>query len=438
MKSLFLIISLFPILSYTQIISTVAGNGTKGYSGNGGIAINAHLYYPSDIVFDKDGNMYISDENNNVVRKIDASGIISGFAGNGFGAGTLSGGYAGDGGIATAAELYSPIGLAFDTSGNLYVADEGNNVVRKIDKLGMITTIAGNGSDVFSGDGGPATSAGMAPYGIAIDQKNNIYIADGVNLRVRKINTSGIISTVAGGGTSLADGIPATDAKLVYPGLIAISPSQELYIPDWTHHKVRKVDAAGIITTIAGNGTSGNNGDGGLAVDAELEAPNSITFDEDGNFYISDDIANVVRKVNTTGIISTIAGNGTQGYSGDGGLAIEAQLDDPTGALIGPDRNLYFAEANNNIIRKVAYSSAVLNTASNRTYPVYPNPAKDHITIKAYQQITNIEISNTIGQIVYNHAFYNAKNVQLPINSWPAGIYFVRVNDAWIQKLVKE
>jgi len=414
-----------------QTIVTIAGNNTAGYTGDGSLAVKAQINFAANIAFDKRGNLYISDQDNDVIRKIDKSGIITTFAG------TSSGGYTGDNGLAIHAELNGPIGLAFDHIGNLYISDFGNNVVRKIDTTGIITTFAGSGKAAFGGDGGPAINAGMTPYGIACDNSGNIFIADANNLRVRKVDKSGVITTIAGGGSDLGSGISATSAKLVYPGIIAIGPSNALYIPDWTHHRVCKVDASGILTTVAGNGLGGNNGDGGLAVNAELRAPNAVTFDNAGNMYISDNFANVVRKVNTAGIITTIAGDGTQGYSGDGGSPTNAKLNDPNDAMIGPDGNLYFADVNNNVIREVIYSTGVSQTNSLK-YSVYPNPAKEQITIQTDQQIVSIEISNPIGQIVYNHPYSNTNNIMLSVEDWPAGVYFIRINNAWVQKLVKE
>lgn len=438
----FIIILLFFLscICNAQIITTIAGTDSAGYSGNGGFAINAQINNVTTLRFDKDGNLYLSDSYNNVIRKIDKAGRISNFAGNGHGAGSLTTGfYSGDGGPTTSAELTWPTDIAFDVSGNAYIVDGGNNVIRKVNNSGIITTIAGNGIAEHTGDGDSATKAGLnGPYGIAIDVKGNIYISEVNSRTIRRIDSKGIITTIAGGGSSLANNIPATTASFVYPGFIALNNNGDLFIPDWTHYRVCKVDASGTLTIVAGNGIAGNNGDGGLAINAELTAPTSVSFDDTGNMYISDNFAYVIRKVNKSGIISTIAGNGLQGFSGDGGPALLASFNDPNGPIIGPDGNLYISDIDNHRIRKVTYTTSVFDVVNNLVFSITPDPSKDQVAIQTDQQITNIEINNSIGQTLYNHAFNNTKSIQLSINDWPAGVYFVRINNTYVQKLIKE
>ncbi len=312
------------------LINTIAGNGNAGYSGDNGAAVNAELQYPGGVAVDSNGNVYIDDYYNSRIRKITAStGVITTVAGNG------TAGYSGDGGAATSAELNYPTAVAVDAYGNIYIADNSNERVRKVTvSTGIITTIAGNGNLGYSGDGGAATSAELdLPLSVAVDSSGNIYIADFGN-RVRKVTvSSGIITTVAGDGTAgySGDGGAATSAELNYPSGVAVDSSGNIYIGDTSNERIRKVTVStGVITTVAGNGTLGYSGDGGAATSAELGYPWGVAVDSSGNIYIGDSNNNRVRKVTvSTGIISTIAGNGTGGYTGDGGTATNAELNGP-------------------------------------------------------------------------------------------------------------
>jgi sugar lactone lactonase YvrE len=279
-------------------ITTFAGNGTLGFSGDGGPATSAKLYNPSDVAFDGAGNLYIADAFNNRVRKVDTSGTITTVAGTG------SKGFSGDGGPATSAKLNYPVALAFDAAGNLYIDDTRNNRIRKVDTAGTITTFAGSGgtgprNGGFSGDGGPATLAQLSsPLGVAVDQGDNVYIADYANSRVRKVDPSGTITTFAGSGGTLprdaafsGDGGPATSARLAGPDDVAVGGGG-IYIADTNNGRVRKVNGTGTITTVAGGG-SDYPGDGGPATSAGLRYAGQLTVDAAGNFYISDDYSQV-------------------------------------------------------------------------------------------------------------------------------------------------
>ena len=357
------------------IISTIAGNGTWGYSGDGRQSDSAALGHPTGIAIDATGNIYIADYTNNRIRKVSTSGIITTIAGYGYGAAVAplhysGGGYAGDGGQADSAELYSPQSIAIDGSGNVYIADQQNNRIRKVNSSGVITTIAGNGVMGYSGDGGQATLAELNyPSGIAVDASGNVFIADYSNHRIRKVSSAGIISTFAGngyisggyGGYS-GDGGLATAAELNYPQGVAVDDNGNVFIADHYNMRIRKVNTTGIITTIAGNGTQGYSGDGEPATSAQLAYPSGIAIDGIGNVYIVDLYNNVIRKVNTVGIISTIAGNGfgagmPGGYTvsdiGDGGSATSAELWAPFGVAVDGSGNVFVADQKNNRIRKV-------------------------------------------------------------------------------------
>jgi sugar lactone lactonase YvrE len=338
-----------------QIITTVAGSGVAGFSGDGGPATMAALLGPSGVAADKNNNLYIADNDNNRIRKVDAiTGIITTVAGNGVYS------FAGDGGPATSASLKEPTGVAIDAGGNIYIADYYNNRIRKVDAVtGIISTIAGNGSNGFSGDGGPADSASIwLPTGVAVDGDGNVYIADWPNQRIRKVDAStGIITTVAGNGTPgfSGDGGLATSAWLFQPYGIAVDAGKNLFIADYANNRIRKVDAGtGIISTVAGTGIQGYNGDGLSGLSTNLTAPTGITVDIFGNLYIADLSQRVLRMDAVTGIITTIAGNGTQGFSGDGGPAVNAQLFNSWGVFVNGNGDLYIADLNNSRVRKVA------------------------------------------------------------------------------------
>jgi sugar lactone lactonase YvrE len=344
------------------IISTVAGNGSLGFGGDGGAAASASLNNPRGVAVDASGNLYIADFLNQRIRKVNTSGIISTVAGNG------SRGFGGDGGAATSASLSDPIGIAVDASGNLYITDVGNQRIRKVNTSGIISTVVGNGSAGFSGDGGVATVASLNnPYGVAVDASGNLYIADRSNQRIRKVNTSGIISTVAGTGSSSfsGDGGAATSAGLYSPGDVAVDASGNLYIADYQNQRIRKVNTGGIISTVAGIGFPGFSGDGGAATVAALSYPNNVAVCASGDLYIADTENRRVRKVNTSGIISTVAGNGSPGFSGDGGLATSAGLNYPGDVAVDASGNLYIADIGNQRIRKVSPGGIISTVAGN-------------------------------------------------------------------------
>jgi uncharacterized protein (TIGR03437 family) len=275
-------------------MTTLAGTGNPTFSGDGGPAINASLWTPSGVAVDAGGNVFISDSGNGRVRKINASGIITTVDGNG------SFGFSGDGGPATSASLYSPLGVAVDSVGNLYIADNTNQRIRKVGASGTIATVAGNGIFGFSGDGGPATSAKLnGPTGVAVDAIGNVYIADKDNRLIRQVNGSGIITTVAGGGTpgTLGDGGPATSAYLSSPQGVAIDAAGSFYIGDIGSQRIRKVNSTGMIVTLAGGGAAGILGDGGLATTASLSGPEGVAVDVAGNVFIADQGNNRIREV---------------------------------------------------------------------------------------------------------------------------------------------
>src|ERR1017187_8041641 len=329
----------------TGILTLVAGNGTTGFSGDNGPATSAQLNFPAGVAVDSAGNLYIADSSSNRVRKV-SNGVITTVAGNG------TSGFSGDNGPATSAELYIPLGVAVDSAGNLYIADFANGLIRKVSNS-VITTVAGNGT-AFSGDNGPATSAQLSfPSGGAADSAGNFYIADFGNYRIRKV-FNGVITTAAGNGTRAfsGDNGSATGAQLYEPSGVAVDSAGNLYISDFTSSRIRKV-SNGVITTVAGNGTDGFSGDNGPATSAQLHGPWGVAVDSAGNLYVADRDNNRIRKV-SNGVITTVAGNGTVGFSGDSGPATSAQLSLPNSVAVDSAGNVYIADSNNNRVRKVS------------------------------------------------------------------------------------
>ncbi len=302
---------------------------------------------------DSVGNIYIADTVNNRIRKVGVNGIITTIAGDG------NAGFSGDGSDAISAQLNQPTGLCIDSLRNLlYIADCFNHRIRKVDFIShTITTIAGSGAvgdgnGAYSGDGAAATSARLdGPTGVCVDSSGIVYIADRKNSRIRKVGLDGKISTIAGDGTSGYDG---TSAKLSYPWRVCVDIYDNIYIADTQNSRIRKMDPqTGIITLIAGNGVPGFGGDGGPATDAELGAPTGLYVDSSGNVYIVDIAASLIRKVDTSGIITKISGTGVEGYTGDEGLAYSAQLNRPASICLDPAGNIYVADSLNNRIRKI-------------------------------------------------------------------------------------
>lgn len=337
-------------VSPAGVITTVAGTGSCCYSGDGGPATAASMYYPSELAVDGAGNLYIADAWNDRVRKVSPAGVIT------TAAGSKVAGFAGDGGPATGASLNNPMDVAVDGAGNLYIADLGNNRIRKIRSDGVITTVAGNGTAGYSGDGGPAMAASLNnPRGLAVDGAGNLFIADLANNRIRKVSPDGVITTVAGIGAAgySGDGGLATAARLDFPFDVTVDGGGNLYIADTYNLRVRKVDTAGVITTVAGNGSYPASGDGGPATAASLSAA-SVDVDAAGNLYIADNYNNRIRKVDTAGIITTVAGDGVNRYAGDGGPATAASLANPMGVALDAAGNLYIADTDNHMIRKVS------------------------------------------------------------------------------------
>ena len=436
-----------------QIIITIAGNDTAGYSGDGDQAINASFNWPSAIAVDHSGDMYIVDMDNNIIRKVDPSGFITAFAGN-----TLIG-YVGDGFNAAVAKFNNPTDVALDQFGNVYIADQYNHVIRKINASRIISTFAGNGFEAstgaggYSGDGGPAVEAEFySPQSIAFDVPGNLYISDIGNSVIRKVTPAGLISTIAGISMQTGysgDGGDATAAKLNSPMGLAVDNAGNLFIADQFNNVVRKVNTAGVISTVAGNGyhngsadhSGGYTGDGGPATSAELSLPADVAIDGSGNLFIADEYNHVIREVSTSGSISTVAGSGSPGYSGDWGWAKSAKLNFPSGIAFNGSGDLLIADLNNNVIRKVNTGTTGINqpTAAKNELRLILNPNKGVFFVKGTMgqmtdQNVSLEVLDMEGQVVYKNTLTardGAIDTQVTLdNNLANGMYILRVSTA--------
>lgn len=349
-------------------ISTYAGTGTAGYTGDLGAATAARIAHPEGITVAANGDVYYADPDNNVIRKVTAAtGIITTVAGSG------GNGSSGDGGLAILAKFKNAEGVFVVANGDLYLADTGNHEIRKVTALtGIVTLVVGSTSPGYSGDGGAAAAARLRlPAAIVVAANGDMYIADTGNDAVRKVTAAtGIITTYAGTGTTgyTGDGGAATSARLSGPQGLVLAANGDLYIADTGNNVIRKVTAAtGVITTFAGTGTAGFLGDGGVATSARLNAPESVSISASGELYIADAGNNRIRRVSTGGTITTVAGTGTAGAAGDGGLPTAAQLNSPHGIAVSTSGTYYISDRVNNEIRRVTGVFAVVAWVETRT-----------------------------------------------------------------------
>jgi len=381
----------------------IAGTGTSGYSGNGDLALNAELNSPRHLVFDNLGNLYFADQKNHVIRKIDNNGIITTIAGNG------SSGYSGDGSQATSAQLDNPRGICLDINGHILIADSGNNTIRKLDINGIITTLAGNGSSGYSGDNQLASSSQLSdPRGVNVDDFGNIYIADTGNFRIRKIDVNNIISTIAGNGTNSysGDNDQAINAGFEAPYDVIIN-NDNIYIADINDSRIRKINSLGIISTILNNN--------GTHI---INNPSSLNFDNNGNLFVSG-LGGTIYKIdnleNTSIVFDNLDG-------GSGGIAFDSNF------------NLYFTATFANQIKKINSSTLTLNELTpNEELKLFPNPTQDDINIKISNifDVHSINIYDSTGRLLKNlineeiESLNNKKYLKIAVNS--TGVYFMKI-----------
>lgn len=331
-------------------IVTVAGTGTAGATGDGGPATQAQLRQPRDVAIGPDGSLFIADHMNHRIRKVDPAGTITTIAGTGVG------GFNGNDIPATSAQLQYPAGVAVDTAGHVFLSDKDNDRIRRVDAVtGSISTICGNGISGAAGDGGPATAARVNnPAGLTFGPDGSLFIADEGNNRVRRIDPSGVITTVAGTGIAgfTGDFWPAVQARIDHPSGVAVAGDGTVYFVDKGNNRLRKVDPSGVITTVAGS-TGGFAGDGGLAVNAKLASPFDVVISASGHLYIADADNHRIREIDGNGFISTLGGIGVSGYAGDGGPAFLAQLAHPLSVAVDASGRVFVADDENHRIRRI-------------------------------------------------------------------------------------
>ena len=377
-----LLLTIGTLFTCPAFLSAV-GPGSGSFVGDGGPATDARLNNPHGVAVDRAGNLYIADSSNDRIRRVDReTGVITTVAGSG------ERGFAGDGGPARVANLYFPHGIALDDAGNLYITDAGNHRVRKVEASTMtLTTVAGTGRMEFYGDGGPATAAGLfAPRGVALDGQGNLYVADTQHGCIRRVDRDGRILIVAGSDPRKVEKGEAP-IYLRAPVGLALGPDGQIYWADATLSRVKKADLtktdpktkSGWITIVAGEEEMGFSGDGGPARDAQLEAPAAVAFDSKGNLYIADHNNLRIRRVDVkTGVITTVAGNGQRGLSGDSGPATAASLNAPDGLAFDADDNLYIADSGNHRIRKIEVTTGIITTVAG-SGPIDEGPPKGPI-----------------------------------------------------------
>ena len=421
----------FPVISkaqYKYIITTVVGTGVAASDGDGGLAINAAINNPYSVALDGVNNLFVGD-GGNVIRRIDAkTSKISTIAGTGVA------GFSGDGGPAIDAKMTRPGIDLVDTRGNIYLSDDWR--VRKIDDSHNINTIIGNGINGFSSDGGLADTTMISGAQIVMDDTGNIYLSDGSNCRIRRVDAAtGIITTIAGTGSRIisGDGGPAISAGLVDPTGICLDKKNNLYIGSGADGKIRRINLkTGIISVYAG-ASVGYSGDGGPALSAGLYQPFSLLCDATGNLYIADIHDQVIRRVDAaTGIINTIAGakygstTGVGGFSGDGGDANNAKLRCPSGMAMDSSGSIYFADALNNRIRKLTIATGVNNVFLENILNIYPDPANDYIKLDI-EHAQSAYIYNAMGMQISAVENINTTANSLDVSRLPSGVYIVAI-----------
>ena len=365
------------------------------------------------------GNLYISDSNNQRIRKVGSNGIITTVAGNGIN------NYGGDGGAATNASLSVPNGLAANEFGHLFIVDAGNNVIRQVDSHELITTVAGNGPD-YPGDGEAATNVELnGPTGVAVDSTGDMFIAEYFGNHIRKVGINGIISTAAGNGNYgySGDGGAATNASIANPTAVTTDASGDLFIADTGNSLIRKVDMAGIISTVAGGG-SDYPGDGETATNVSLNNPQGVTVDVFGNLFIADTVNNVIRRMDAQGFITTVAGNYNYAYSGNGGPATNASIANPENVTTDASGNLFIADAGNNRVRKVVFQgpTLVLNGVTFGNAGTY-----DLVVSNPYGSVTSsvINLTVTLPVVLSAPQITEGKTNFIFLLSGPAGSNYV-------------
>jgi len=421
------VFSLAVFAAGAQNISTKVGTGAAAYLGDGGQATAAAIHGPAGLLTDGTNNLYIADQYNNCIRKVDPLGVISTIAGND------TAGFSGDGGPATAARFNQPTAIARDKNGNFFIADKDNNRIRKITAAGVVSTVAGNGTAGFSGDNDTAMYAKLNhPTGVAVDSAGNVFIADQMNNRIRMVSPTGIITTVVGTGVATfnSDFQPFPSMVAINkPYCVAVSPSNEVYFADTYNNIIRKYDRANnkVVTVKGWNALLLSLGEGTLS----LNKPTCITFDNFANMYIADEGNLVVKKLDSARIYKTVAGSGSFGFSGDGGAALSAKLSAARGLAADGAGNVFISDFHNERIRYFNAPVEVRSaTNTSGIFSVFPNPAYNgKFTVNVNQQQPSRMVLNVIdlsGKLVFTRQTETNSPVEVQLRQ-PSGIYLLQV-----------
>ncbi|WP_136152987.1 T9SS type A sorting domain-containing protein [Flavobacterium sangjuense] len=407
-------------MSTAQQVTTVAGS-TQGFA-DGPVA-TAQFFSPLGVAVDAGGNLYVADGWNNKIRKITPAGIVSTLAGSTQGFSDGAGG---------SAQFYHPFGVATDTAGNVYVADTENNKIRKITPAGVVSTLAGSGTCGFL-NGSGATAQFCSPTGVVTDATGNVYVADLINHRIRKITPTGVVSTLAGGATyGFADG-SGTAAKFNAPRGVTIDAAGNVYVADSENNKIRKITPAGMVSTLAGSTVGFADGTGSAA---QFYYPFGVATDPAGNLYVADAYNNKIRKITPTGVVSTLAGS-TQGFAD--GAGVSAQFHFPEGVAIDSAGNIYIGDQSNERIRKITQQLGVTHNNIDSKITVYPNPVTTVLTLQLENDcsLDKISITDLSGKIILQTQNSNTINVE----NLAKGIYIMEAysgEDKYVSKFVKE
>lgn len=421
-----LVLLIFNIHTNAQSVSTLAGSGTAG-SVNG-TGASASFNYPTGVGTDVSGNVYVADYFNNKIRKITPSGVVTTFAGSG-NVGSLDG-------TGTSARFYRPLSLTVDTSGNVYVADTYNSKIRKITPTGDVTTLAG-GSTAGNLDGTGSAASFYWPTAVAVDASGNVYVADTNNNLIRKVTSSGVVTTIAGDTTVGSVDANGTAASFSSPNGIAVDSSGNIFVSDFGNQKIRKISPTGDVTTFAGNGSTGNLD--GLGTSATFDGPSGITIDVSGNLYVADRNNNLIRKITSNGNVTTYAGDGSAGSID--ATPLSSSFNTPYSVAADISGNIFVADFSNHKIRQIvnnlSYKSQKLGTHIN----IYPNPVGDIINIDlAESDVVVSTLYDSLGKQILSKKLNFLKN-SINVSQLPLGIYFLKIEDdkgVAFQKILKQ
>ncbi|WP_264522375.1 T9SS type A sorting domain-containing protein [Flavobacterium sp. N1994] len=398
LNTIFFLLSYFYFLNTNaQTVTTFAGS-TQGFVNGTGTA--AQFWNPSGVVIANDGTIYVADTYNNRIRKITTTGVVTTLAGS-------SQGFAD--GTGTSAKFYSPEGLAVDIAGNVYVADTFNNRIRKITTAGVVTTLAGNATQGFA-DGTGTSAKFNWPQGLTVDANGNVFVADTGNVRIRKITTAGVVTTIAGSSQGVADGT-GTSAQFDSPQGLAINNIGTIFVADTYNNRIRKITDTGVVTTLAES-------------IGQFYYPHSLTVDSTGNLFVADTENNRIRIITTSGVVTTLAGS-TGGYAD--GIGTLAQFNVPAGVFADTAGNLFVSDSGNNRIRKITNALSATNFQLENQVSLYPNPASTFITIEL-KDITasNVNILDMNGRIIYSENIIE-NNTTINTSNLETGIYLIQI-----------